>query len=90
MTTEQEEYPFQPGDMVLARAAILSDGHVPDYVEGEPIASEGSRGMVVKVGHVEAQPDVTVYLVQFEVAPGELGPPVGCLRSELTAPQATH
>lgn len=90
MTSEPEEYHFQPGDMVLARAAIVSDGHVPDYAEGEPIASEGSRGMVVKVGHVEAQPDVAIYLVQFEVAPGELGPPVGCLASELSAPETTH
>jgi nitrogen fixation protein NifZ len=87
MKHEQEEYRYQVGDMVFARTVISNDGYVPDYALGESIAAPGVRGVIVQVGHVEVQPEVSVYLVQFETAPGELGPPVGCLANELAPPE---
>jgi nitrogen fixation protein NifZ len=75
--------PLQTGDMVFAHEEIRSDGHVPEYEEASLLAASGTRGVVVRVGHVENQPETLIYLVQFETAPGELGPPIGCLAHEL-------
>ncbi|HTY99072.1 MAG TPA: nitrogen fixation protein NifZ [Rhodocyclaceae bacterium] len=59
------------------------DGGIPDIDADALLASPGSRGVVVKAGHVEAAPDQEIYLVRFEDANGVLGPPVGCLPEEL-------
>jgi len=75
---------FQEGDLVYARQDLHSDGEVPGTDEGERLVHEGTRGMVVKVGHVEAEPETTVYLVRFEGVDRELGPPIGCLTEDLT------
>jgi nitrogen fixation protein NifZ len=51
------------------------------------LATPGRRGVVVDRGHVEADPDLAIYLVRFEGAGAnlaELRPPVGCLPEELT------
>jgi nitrogen fixation protein NifZ len=42
--------------------------------------------VLLNVGHVEAEPEQTLYLVRFEDADGNLGPPVGCLPEELRVP----
>lgn len=77
--------PFcSPGDIVFATDAIHNDGSIPDIEEGALLASPGTRGVVVKVGHVEAMPEIDIILVRFEGADEVLGPPVGCLIEELS------
>jgi rhodanese-related sulfurtransferase len=72
------------GDCVYAREPIDNDGGMPDVDPGARVAGAGTRGIVVQVGHPEADPRQTVYAVRFENATGELGPMVGCLPDELT------
>ncbi|HTY99584.1 MAG TPA: nitrogen fixation protein NifZ [Rhodocyclaceae bacterium] len=74
---------FGLGDVVIARDALYNDGGIPDIDADALLAGPGSRGVVVKAGHVEAAPDQEIYLVRFEDANGVLGPPVGCLPEEL-------
>ena len=73
-----------PGDVVFAADAIHNDGSIPDIDEGALLATPGTRGVVVKVGHVEAAPEVDIILVRFEGADDVLGPPVGCFVEELS------
>ncbi len=75
---------FQTGDLVYATTNLLSDGHVPGKADGDILVPRGTRGMVVQVGHVEASPEIAVYLVRFEDADRRLGDPLGCLVNELT------
>lgn len=75
---------FQTGDMVFARHDLHSDGQVPDTQEGELLVAEGARGMVIRVGTLESQPETAIYLVRFEDAAGDLGAPLGCLTDEIT------
>ncbi|MBR0566547.1 nitrogen fixation protein NifZ [Azoarcus sp. L1K30] len=77
--------PFcSPGDVVFAADALYNDGSIPDIEEGALLAAPGTRGVVVKVGHVEAIPEIDIILVRFEGADDVLGPPVGCLVEELS------
>jgi nitrogen fixation protein NifZ len=76
---------FQAGDLVFSRDDLFNDdGGIPDAAPGELLVPAGTRGMVVNAGHVEASPEIKIYLVRFEGADKELGPPVGCLVDELT------
>lgn len=75
---------LEPGDLIFARTEIKNDGSHPQYEVGQCIASPGRRGVLVKVGHAEDQPDQAIYLVRFESESGELGPPIGCWPGELT------
>lgn len=75
---------FDMGEMVFCTEDIFNDGGVPDMDEDGLIALAGSRGVVVNVGYVEADDRIDIYLVRFEQADGNLGPPVGCLVEELT------
>ncbi|HEY6876854.1 MAG TPA: nitrogen fixation protein NifZ [Polyangiales bacterium] len=76
---------YQEGDLVFSACDLFNDdGAIPDAASGELLAPAGARGMVVRAGYVEAQPELKVYLVRFEGADKELGPPVGCLADELT------
>ncbi|MGE5492544.1 MAG: nitrogen fixation protein NifZ [Actinomycetota bacterium] len=75
---------FDMGEMVFCTEDIFNDGGVPDMEEDGLIASAGTRGVVVNVGYVEADDRIDIYLVRFEQADGNLGPPVGCLVGELT------
>jgi len=76
---------IQPGDLVFTRDDLFNDdGGVPDAEPGALLVPAGTRGMVVKIGHAEAQPETAIYLVQFEGTDKELGPPLGCLADELT------
>lgn len=72
------------GDCVYAREAIHNDGGVPELASDAQLAEAGARGVVVQVGHTEADPEQTLYAVRFEDAGGQLGPMVGCLPEELS------
>lgn len=95
--------PFVPGgpayfrgDLVYAASDLYNDGPLDDgsspVPEAEPnalLAAAGTRGMVVSVGHPEAAPSETIYLVSFETGPdGSLGLPFGCRPEELTQESA--
>lgn len=71
------------GDVVYAAHAIVDDGSMPGCEEGELLAVEGARGVIVMKGHVEEQPSQTVFLVRFEDVALNLGPPVGCWIEDL-------
>ena len=75
---------FQSGDLVYAARDLASDGEVPGTAEGEVLVPAGTRGMVVRVGHLENQPETSIYLVQFEDNEKNLGSPLGCLTEEIT------
>jgi len=83
-----------PGEIVYATEDIFNDGGVPDVEEGALLAPAGARGVIVKVGHVEAMEDIAIYIVRFQGADEVLGSPIGCLREELvreeTAPAAAN
>jgi len=78
------QFPFIVGDLVFARDALKNDGGVPDVAPEAVLAQARTRGVVVRVGHLEAEPTQTLYVVRFEDENGVLGPPVGCLPEELT------
>lgn len=75
---------YELGDMVWSQVDLYNDGTIPDLDQAAQLASAGARGVIVRVGSLEQQPEISVYLVRFEDAAGELGPPVGCLSDELT------
>lgn len=72
------------GEVVYASEAIYNDGSLPDVDAGVLLAAPGTRGVVVKTGHVEAAPEVEIFVVRFEGPDAVLGPPVGCFADELT------
>ena len=74
---------LQQGDAVYAAVTIANDGSVPDAAENEVFAQPGALGMLINTGHLEEDPDQTLYLVSFENEAGELGPPITCLPEEL-------
>lgn len=83
---------FHMGDQVFAVANLYNDpveetgeSAIPGIAVGELLVAEGTRGVVVNVGHVEALPHEEIYLVRFEVdAGGVLSEPLGCLAEELS------
>ena len=75
---------FLQGDMVYAQRDLLSDGQIPGTLDGQLLVPTGTRGVVVRVGHLEAEPEVAVYMVCFEDGEGKLGEPLGCTTEELT------
>lgn len=80
---------LEPGDTVYAAQELRNDGSIPGLPENELIAASGTRGVLINIGHVEEQPDVTLYLVRFENEDLTLGPPVGCWPDEITATEST-
>lgn len=80
------------GDMVFAATDLFNDGPLDDGSSAMPeaapnalLAAAGTRGMIVNVGHPEADPGQTIYLVSFETGPDKsLGLPFGCYPDELT------
>jgi nitrogen fixation protein NifZ len=80
--TMREQYEI--GDVIYARATVVNDGGIPEIAADAILATPGRRGVVVNFGHAEAAPEMEIYLVRFENAQGDLGPPVGCLPDELT------
>lgn len=75
---------LQQGDAIYAAVTISNDGSVPNAAENEVFAQPGALGMLINTGHLEEDPDQTLYLVSFENEHGELGPPVTCLPEELS------
>lgn len=73
------------GDVVYAAHTIVDDGSMPDSEEGEVLAVEGTRGVIVMKGHVEEDPALTVFLVRFEDQELNLGRPIGCWTEDLMA-----
>jgi nitrogen fixation protein NifZ len=76
------------GDVVYAAHTIVDDGSMPDSEEGEVLAVEGSRGVIVMKGYVEEDPGKSVFLVRFEDAELNLGRPIGCWTEDLMVPEA--
>lgn len=82
---------YHLGDLVYAAHDLYNDpledsgeSAIPGLAAGELLARAGTRGVVVNVGEVEAQPGTEIYLVRFETeAGGELSIPIGCLAEEL-------
>ena len=72
-----------PGDLVLAATDIFNDGGIPDLPADALIAHAGARGVILNIGHLEADPERELYLVRFEGQDHELGPPTGCWADEL-------
>lgn len=77
------------GDVVYASHAIIDDGSMPDSAEGELLAAAGARGVIVLIGHLEEQPERTVFLVRFEDKELNLGNPIGCWEEDLSI-EALH
>jgi nitrogen fixation protein NifZ len=75
---------FLIGDLCYALTELRNDGGIPDAEVDALLASPGTRGVIVKVGHLEQDPGQTLYLVRFEGSEKVLGPPIGCLPEELT------
>jgi nitrogen fixation protein NifZ len=75
---------LEPGDMVYAATDIFNDGSIPHLPTEAQLATAGTRGVLLNTGHLEEQPNKTVYLVRFEDQNRELGPPVTCWAEELS------
>jgi nitrogen fixation protein NifZ len=78
------------GDMVYAAHSIIDDGSIPDGNEGEILAPAGARGVITMIGHVEEQPELTVFLVRFEDDQLNLSDPIGCWEEDLTVEALVH
>lgn len=82
---------YNLGDQVLAAIDLLNDPLIDTGESGIPgiapdalLAAAGTRGVVVSVGHAEADPKQDIYLVRFENGPGgTLAEPIGCLAEEI-------
>lgn len=71
------------GDVVYAAKTITDDGSIPGGVEGEVLATAGTRGVITMIGHVEEQPEKSVFLVRFEDSELNLSNPIGCWVEDL-------
>jgi nitrogen fixation protein NifZ len=76
---------LEEGDVVYAAVAFYNDGSLPDMAEEVLLAPEGARGVIVRKGHLEDDPDRTVFLVRFEDSEKNLGAPIGCWAEEIRA-----
>ena len=76
---------LNPGDIVYAATEIRNDGGIPELADDALIATPGTRGVVVNIGHLEENPERELFLVRFEDAGLNLGPPTGCWPEELSA-----
>lgn len=75
------------GDVVYAAHSITNDGSMPESEEGEVLAEEGARGVIVMKGYVEEAPERSVFLVRFEDKELNLGHPIGCWSEDLMVPE---
>jgi nitrogen fixation protein NifZ len=80
MTLEQ----LTPGDLVYAASHIYNDGGIPDIPQDALLAEPGTKGVIIETGHLEEAPERVLYLVRFEDAELNLGPPTGCWPEELS------
>jgi len=72
------------GDVVYAAKTIIDDGSIPGGAEGALLAEAGTRGVLTLIGHVEEEPERSVFLVRFEDKEMNLGNPIGCWLEDLT------
>ena len=78
------------GDVVFAAHTIIDDGSMPESEEGEVLAEEGARGVIVMKGYVEEDPSRSVFLVRFEDKELNLGQPIGCWSEDLMVPEMVN
>lgn len=76
---------LQPGDIVFAASHIINDGSIPTLADSEVIATPGTRGVIINIGHLEEAPQRELFLVRFEDQDLNLGPPAGCWPEELSS-----
>jgi nitrogen fixation protein NifZ len=76
---------LEEGDAVFAAIDFYNDGGIPELPEDALLAKSGARGVIVRKGHLEENPERAVFLVRFEDAEKSLGAPVGCWAEELRA-----
>lgn len=82
---------LQPGDVVYAASDIVNDGSIPTLEGSALIATPGTRGVIVNIGHLEETPERELFLVRFEDSDLNLGPPTGCWPEELSSePPSLH
>lgn len=74
---------FEPGDTIFAATELTNDGSIPGLAEKALVAKQGTRGVVINIGHFEDQPNRELYLVRFENEDLSLGPLVGCWPEEI-------
>lgn len=79
---------LEEGDIVYAAIDMLNDGGLEDVPEDALLAPAGTRGVIVRKGHLEEDEARSVFLVRFEDAEKSLGPPIGCFTEELRAEAA--
>jgi nitrogen fixation protein NifZ len=72
------------GDAVYASHSIIDDGSIPGGAEGTLLAATGTRGVITLIGHVEEEPERTVFLVRFEDENLNLSEPIGCWEEDLS------
>ena len=73
---------LSPGDVVYAATEIRNDGGIPDIPADAKLAAAGARGVIVNIGHLEEDPQRNPFLVRFDDADRNLGPPTGCWEEE--------
>ncbi len=71
------------GDVVYAAHAITDDGSMPHGMAGDVLVEAGARGVITMIGHVEEQPERSVFIVRFEDKELNLGSPIGCWPEDL-------
>ena len=76
---------LEPGDTVYAAQELRNDGSIPGLTKNELVATSGTRGVLINIGHIEEDPNKTLYLVRFENHDLSLGPAIGCWPNEITA-----
>jgi nitrogen fixation protein NifZ len=82
---------FNMGDLVYAAIDLHNDpmeetgeSGIPGLAANQLLAAAGTRGVVVNVGHAEADPTQDIYLVRFETGPdATLAEAIGCLADEI-------
>jgi nitrogen fixation protein NifZ len=79
---------LEEGDVVYAATALYNDGGLEGIAENALLAAAGARGGLVRKGHLEEDETRSVFLVRFEDAEKNLGPPIGCYAEELRAEAA--
>jgi len=76
---------LEEGDMVYAAADMYNDGGLEEVAEDALLVSAGTRGVIVRKGHLEEDENRSVFLVRFEDAEKNLLDPIGCFVEELRA-----
>ena len=79
---------LEEGDAVYAAAAIYNDGGLEGVAERALLFPAGTRGVIVRKGHLEEDEQRSVFLVRFEDVEKNLAEPIGCWAEELKAGEA--